>query len=93
LFGRIISLYDIIFSKAINKVYEEFVLTEGDFDERVFLCDEADVELGTPIKGQPFEVKREAKRDLTAQLTVVCIFLAIMGKSFCYIHLFTGILE
>ena len=62
----------IYFSKAINKIYEEFVLTEGDFDERVFLLDEADVELGTPIKGQPVEVKREAQRNLTQQLTVVC---------------------
>lgn len=41
------------YSKAINKLYEEYVLTEGDFDERVFFCDEVDKELGTPIKSPP----------------------------------------
>uniref|UniRef100_UPI00358DE562 retinoblastoma-like protein 1 isoform X4 n=1 Tax=Myxine glutinosa TaxID=7769 RepID=UPI00358DE562 len=34
--------------KAINKEYEEYVLTVGDFDERVFLGEEPNVEIGTP---------------------------------------------
>lgn len=35
------------FSKALNKEYEEYVLTVGDFDERVFLGAEAEEEIGT----------------------------------------------
>ncbi|NXX32081.1 RBL1 protein, partial [Nicator chloris] len=34
-------------SKALNKEYEEYVLTMGDFDERVFLGAEAEEEIGT----------------------------------------------
>ncbi|XP_061487689.1 retinoblastoma-like protein 1 isoform X2 [Rhineura floridana] len=37
-------------NKALNKEYEEFVLTEGDFDERVFLGADAEEEIGTPQK-------------------------------------------
>lgn len=38
------------FSKALNKEYEEYVLTKGDFDERVFLGTDAEEEIGTPQK-------------------------------------------
>uniref|UniRef100_A0A8D0F830 RB transcriptional corepressor like 1 n=1 Tax=Strix occidentalis caurina TaxID=311401 RepID=A0A8D0F830_STROC len=36
--------------KALNKEYEEYVLTVGDFDERVFLGADAEEEIGTPRK-------------------------------------------
>ncbi|XP_038662651.1 retinoblastoma-like protein 2 [Scyliorhinus canicula] len=34
--------------KAINKAYDEYVLTVGNIDERIFLGDDADEEIGTP---------------------------------------------
>ncbi|NXH22512.1 RBL1 protein, partial [Bucco capensis] len=37
-------------NKALNKQYEEYVLTVGDFDERVFLGADAEEEIGTPQK-------------------------------------------
>ncbi|XP_061688428.1 retinoblastoma-like protein 1 isoform X2 [Syngnathoides biaculeatus] len=37
-------------NKALNREYEQYVLTVGDFDERVFLDAHADEEIGTPRK-------------------------------------------
>lgn len=34
--------------KSISKKYDTYVLNFGDFDERVFLCDDAQDEIGTP---------------------------------------------
>lgn len=49
-FSVFISVLFLFSSKALNKEYEEYVLTVGDFDERVFLGADADEEIGTPRK-------------------------------------------
>lgn len=46
--------------KAVNNAYEEYVLSVGDFDERIFLDDDADEEIGTPAK---------SREDVTGELT------------------------
>ena len=37
--------------KTLENLYHEFVLTRGDFDERIFLNNQADEQIGTPVKG------------------------------------------
>lgn len=46
--------------KAVNNAYEEYVLSVGDFDERIFLDDDAEEEIGTPAK---------SREDMTGELT------------------------
>ena len=63
-------------SKAIRKDYEAFVLSIGEFDERVFLDVSATTEIGTPTKSGndqstaagEFNEKIAARRNLGPQL-------------------------
>lgn len=63
--------------KAVNKVYEEFVLSVGDFDERIFLGEDSHNDIGTPTKiisqtGMgDFTERLQAKRNLQSQINSV----------------------
>ncbi|NXS11747.1 RBL1 protein, partial [Neodrepanis coruscans] len=49
-------------NKALNKEYEEYVLTVGDFDERVFLGADAEEEIGTRKFPADLPVEKTAAR-------------------------------
>lgn len=69
-------------SKAVNREYEEFVLTVGDFDERVFLGADADEEIGTPKKTVPgaLDCPGSAQKQLQQHVEKVCTHYNIRDR-------------
>ncbi|XP_062500915.1 retinoblastoma-like protein 2 isoform X2 [Corticium candelabrum] len=56
-------------NKSISQEYDRFVLSEGEFDEHIFLGDEAHMQIGTPSKtstaqNTPFEARSRVSRNL-----------------------------
>lgn len=63
-------------SKEINRVYDESLLHDGDFDERIFLSDSATQDLGTPSVGStlPWDESAVASRNLFEEVLELCLF-------------------
>ncbi|XP_074644237.1 retinoblastoma-like protein 1 [Tubulanus polymorphus] len=71
-------------SKSINLQYEEYVLTVGDFDERIFLGDDAAIELGTPAKSQNSgDIRRSIQHHMDTQTKSLTPSTPLTGR--CYL--------
>ncbi len=68
--------------KEINRVYDESLLHDGDFDERIFLSDSATRELGTPAVGATlstvsWDESASASRNLFEEVLVFVIYVKV----------------
>ena len=75
----------------INNLYEEYVLGVGDFDERIFLGDDAHEEIGTPGGQSTSDLSEQmAKRSLKQQFDEVSL---IFAKTSLYLYITRTILQ
>ena len=74
-------MVDLSHRKTINNAYEEYVLSVGDFDERIFLGEDAEEEIGTPggqrVANLSMEMQRRSLKqhveEVRALFVCVCV--------------------
>ena len=76
-------MIDLSHRKAINNAYEEYVLSVGDFDERIFLGEDAEEEIGTPggqrVANLSDEMQRRSLKQHVEEVSglVVCVCVCV----------------
>jgi len=77
--------------KSVNNSYEEYVLSVGDFDERIFLGEDAEEEIGTPAKSQndlTGELQSSLQQHVDQVWQCLCIFCPPFEeeRAYCFAH-------
>lgn len=82
-------MIDLSHRKAINNAYEEYVLSVGDFDERIFLGEDAEEEIGTPggqrVANLSDEMHRRSLKQHVEEVSSVCV---CMHTCVAYVYVF-----
>ena len=73
--------------KNVNRDYDRFVLNCGDFDERVFLCETADRELGTDVSETQDELteilmQKQSMKQHMEETKTLCPMTPLSGRHF-----------